>query len=104
MKEELTPTRFDGFPFMRTRAASFPLNKIFPSISVETEGILSKTSNAVPPRAVKSLPTVYIFLSSLISTVVCSAIISTSSSDSKPGFIIILPRSVSLSNSSFSIL
>ena len=81
MNDELIPTNLDGFPFIRILAASFPLSSIFPSISVETDGILSKTSVAVPPLTVKSLPTVYIFLSSLISTVVSSAMISTSPSD-----------------------
>ena len=82
MNEELIPTNLDGFPLIKILAASFPLNKIFPSVSVETEGILSNTSVPVPPLTVRSLPTVYIFLSSLISTLVSSAIISTSSRDS----------------------
>ena len=81
MNDELTPTNLDGFPFIRILAASLPLKSIFPSISVETEGILSNTSVPVPPLTVKSFPTVYIFLSNRISTVVSSAIISTSPSE-----------------------
>ena len=76
------PTSLDGFPFIKILAASLPLSRIFPSKSVDTEGMLSKTSFAVPPLTDKSLPTVYIFLSSLISTEVSSAIISTSPNDS----------------------
>ena len=81
MNDELIPTNLDGFPFIRILAASLPLKSIFPSISVETDGILSSTSVPVPPLTVKSLPTVYIFLSNRISTVVSSAMISTSPSD-----------------------
>ena len=82
INDELIPTNLDGLPFIRILAASLPLRRIFPSMSVETDGILSNTSVPVPPLTVKSLPTVYIFLSNLISTVVSSAIISTSPSDS----------------------
>ena len=79
---ESIPTKLEGFPLIKIRAASFPLSKILPSISTETEGILSSTSPAFPPLTERSLPTVYIFLSSFTSTVVSSAIISTSASDS----------------------
>ena len=79
---ESIPTRLDGFPLISILAASLPLNNIFPSISTETDGILSKTSPAFPPLTERSLPTVYIFLSNLTSTVVSSAMISTSPRDS----------------------
>ena len=82
IKDEFTPTNLDGLPFIRILAASLPLNRIFPSISVETDGILSRTSVPVPPRTVRSFPTVYIFLSNLISTDVSSANISISPNDS----------------------
>ncbi len=81
-------------PLIKILAASLPLNKILPSKSTETDGILSKTSPAFPPLTVKSLPTVYIFLSSLISTVVSSAIISTASKDSISIINEITPRSL----------
>ena len=61
MNDELIPTNYDGYPFIRILAASLPLKSIFPSISVETDGILSSTSVHLPPLTVKSLPTVYIF-------------------------------------------
>lgn len=92
---ESIPTRLEGLPLIKILAASLPLNKILPSISTETDGILSKTSPAFPPLTVKSLPTVYIFLSSLISTVVSSAIISTASKDSISIINEITPRSLS---------
>ena len=55
---ELIPTNLEGFPLIKILAASFPLKRIFPSKSVETDGILSKTSFAVPPLTERSLPTV----------------------------------------------
>ena len=76
---EFKPTKPDGFPLIKIRTLSFPRKATLPSTSTETDGTLSKTSLTVPPRTVKSLPTLYIFLSSLISTVVFSAIISISS-------------------------
>ncbi len=82
---EFSPTSPEGFPFIKIRTLSLPLSATFPSTSTDTEGTLSKTSLTVPPFTVKSLPTLYIFLSNLISTVVFSAIISTSSRASKSG-------------------
>ena len=76
---EFNPTNPDGLPLIRIRTLSFPRKATLPSTSTDTDGTLSKTSLTVPPRTVKSYPTLYIFLSSLISTVVFSAIISISS-------------------------
>ena len=79
---EFKPTKPDGFPLIKILTSSLPLSATLPSTSTEIDGTLSNTSLTEPPLTVKSLPTVYIFLSSLISTVVFSAIISTSSNDS----------------------
>ena len=64
------------------------------STSTETEGTLSNTSEAVPPFTVISFPTLYIFLSSRISTVLFSAIISISSKVSALNSRIIVPKFV----------
>ena len=78
-----SPTKPEGFPFIRILTLSFPLSEIFPSTSTDTAGMLSITSVTLPPRTVMSLPTLYTLLSSLISTSVRSPISSTSSSDSE---------------------
>ena len=69
---------FDGFPSISTLTLSLPRKLTFPSTSTETEGILSKTSLTVPPFTIRSFPTLYTFLSNLISTVVFSERITTS--------------------------
>ena len=92
---EFKPTNPDGFPFIKIRTFPLPLSATFPSISTDTDGTLSKTSLTLPPLTVKSLPTLYIFLSNLISTVVFSAIISTASNACKSEFIFSVPRLVS---------
>ena len=64
---------------IKIRTLSFPRKEILPSTSTETEGILSITSETLPPRTVMSFPTLYTRLSRRISTSVFSAITSTSS-------------------------
>ena len=80
---ELSPTNPEGLPLMSIRTLSLPLKATLPSASTETDGTLSKTSLTEPPLTVRSLPTLYIFLSSFNSTVVLSAIISTACKASK---------------------
>ena len=68
----------EGLPSIRILTFSFPLKLTVPSASTETDGMLSKTSLTVPPFTIKSEPTLYTFLSNLISTVVFSARTTTS--------------------------
>ena len=94
---ELRPTSPEGFPLIKIRTSSFPRKETLPSTSTETEGTLSSTSLTVPPLTVKSFPTLYIFLSNLISTVVRSAMILTASKSSTSNPIAIVPKFVSAS-------
>ena len=53
----LKPTKAEGLPSIKIRTFSLPLKLTVPSGSTSTEGTLSKTSDAVPPFTVISLPT-----------------------------------------------
>ena len=86
----------EGRPSINILTLSFPLKLTFPSPSTETEGTLSNTSLAVPPLTVMSCPTLYIFLSSFISTVDFSLVITTSLSWVASGCKEIVPRLVSV--------
>ena len=88
------PTSPEGFPLMSIRTLSFPRREMLPSTSTETEGILSITSETLPPRTVISLPTLYTRLSRRISTSVRSATSSTSSSASTEMPRAMVPKSV----------
>ena len=93
----------DGFPSIKMVTFSFPRRLTLPSTSTDTDGTLSKTSLTVPPFTIISLPTLYTFLSSLISTVVFSNRITTSSNFWASSAKAILPKLV-FSNSDFSLI
>ncbi len=62
---EPNPAIADGLPLIRMRTLSFPRSAMAPSTSTVTEGTLFNASLTVAPPAVRSLPILYIFLSSL---------------------------------------
>jgi hypothetical protein len=63
---------------MKIRTLSLPLKLTFPSHHLQTQTVHFQTSLTVPPFTSMSCPTLYTFLSSLISTVDFSARIITS--------------------------
>ena len=86
------PTKALGLPSIKMVTLSLPLKLTFPSTSTWTDGTFPRTSLAFPPLIERSLPMLNIFLSKRISTVVFSAIITTSSSDFASSESLIVPK------------